>query len=257
MPAEWSLRSPKALFRERRQQSLLNDVHLTPSQKFGVLPQKEFVERTGGTVVLNLTGQDKMKHVEPDDFIVHLRSFQGGLERSLQVGKVSAAYTVIDPKEAANPGYYGWLLKSTAFIQEIRTTTNQLRDGQSIRWADFVKVQLPVPPYEDQCAIATYLDLETQQIDDLIAEQQGLIDMLRERRRAVLEASFAPGRPGARGVKLRRVLQKIKRPARQGLGVITAYRDGVVTLRSKRRAEGYTESAFEQGYQEIQPGDLA
>lgn len=192
MPARWELRSPKALFGERRAPNLPEDVHLTPSQKFGVLPQSEYVERTGGSVVLNLTGQDKMKHVEENDFIIHLRSFQGGLERAHQAGKVSSAYTVIEPKSLADPGYYGWMLKSSAFIQELQTTTNQLRDGQSIRWADFIKVPLPTPPLDEQQAIADYLDRETKRIDELITEQRGLIEALRERRRAVIDAEVLP-----------------------------------------------------------------
>lgn len=190
-PARWKLRSPKALFDERRAPNLPEDVHLTPSQKFGVLPQSEYIERTGGSVVLNLTGQNSMKHVEPDDFIIHLRSFQGGLERARQPGKVSTAYTVVAPRREAHPGFFGWLLKSSAFIQELQTTTNQLRDGQSIRWTDFVKVSLPAPPLDEQQAIADYLDRETQRIDELIAEQRGLIETLRERRVAVIRAGVS------------------------------------------------------------------
>lgn len=143
------------------------------------------MELTGGSVVLNLTGQNTMKHVEPDDFIIHLRSFQGGLEHARQPGKVSTAYTVIKPKNAINAKFFRWLLKSSAFIQELQTTTNQLRDGQSIRWSDLVKVPLPTPPLGEQRAIAAYLDRETQKIDELITEQRGLIETLRERRLAV------------------------------------------------------------------------
>lgn len=189
MPARWELRSPKALFRERRTPNLPEDVHLTPSQKYGVLPQLEYIERTGGSVVLNLAGQDKMKHVETNDFIIHLRSFQGGLERARRAGKVSSAYTVIEPKPLAAPGYYGWMLKSSAFIQELQTTTNQLRDGQSIRWTDFIKVPLPTPPLHEQQSIAAYLDREAQRIDELIEEQRGLIETLRERQQAAIESS--------------------------------------------------------------------
>lgn len=204
MPSRWELCSPKALFEERRAPNLPDDVHLTPSQKYGVLPQVEYIERTGGSVVLNLTGQNAMKHVEPDDFIIHLRSFQGGLERARQAGKVSAAYTVVKPRASANPGFYRWLLKSRAFVQELQTTTNQLRDGQSIRWTDFVKVPLPAPAADEQRAIAEYLDRETQKIDELIAEQRSLIETLRERRRVVIDDVFLRRATGSR--RLRRLL---------------------------------------------------
>jgi len=193
MPSRWELRSPKSLFEERRTPNLPDDVHLTPSQKYGVLPQSEYIELTGGSVVLNLTGQNTMKHVEPDDFIIHLRSFQGGLEHARQPGKVSTAYTVIKLKNSTNPGFFRWLLKSSAFIQELQTTTNQLRDGQSIRWSDFVKVPLPTPPLDEQRAITDYLDRETQKIDELINEQRGLNKTLRERRRSLVTRAVTLG----------------------------------------------------------------
>ncbi|WP_405660047.1 restriction endonuclease subunit S [Streptomyces sp. NBC_00079] len=62
--------------------------------------------------------------------------------------------------------------------------------------------------------------------------------------------------PDWRETTVRRVLRLLDRPARSGLGVITAYRDGTVTLRSNRREDGYTFSDTENGYQEIRPGDL-
>lgn len=61
---------------------------------------------------------------------------------------------------------------------------------------------------------------------------------------------------GWRRTTVRRVLRPLDRPAQPGLGVITAYRDGVVTLRSNRREDGYTFSDSENGYQEIRPGDV-
>ncbi|KAF0966416.1 restriction endonuclease subunit S [Rhodococcus sp. T7] len=62
--------------------------------------------------------------------------------------------------------------------------------------------------------------------------------------------------PEWRETTVRRVLRPLNRPAQADLGVITAYRDGAVTLRSNRREDGYTFSDTENGYQEILPGDL-
>ncbi len=146
------------------------------------MPQSEYMALTGGRVVLNLTGADKMKHVEPGDVISHLRSFQGGLETSAVRGKVSQAYTVVSPRPGIHSGYFRHLFKSDRYIQALRVTTNQLRDGQSIRLNELRKVPLPLPPYAEQVAIADYLDRETAQIDALIEKQHALIDRLRERR---------------------------------------------------------------------------
>lgn len=189
IPETWSVVPAKAIFSERSVRNLPDDVHLTPSQVLGVLPQSEYMERTGNSVVMNLEGKDNMKHVEPDDFIIHLRSFQGGLERSTYAGKVSAAYTVLTPNARALPDYYRWLLKSAAYVQELRTTTNQLRDGQAIRFADFAKVRLPLPPLVDQGIIARFLESEVSRIDDLIAEANAIVDVLKERKDALISAA--------------------------------------------------------------------
>lgn len=193
LPDGWALVPSKAAFAERREPNRPTDVHLTPSQIHGVLPQSEYMARTGNSVVQNLQGQDDMKHVEPDDFVIHLRSFQGGIERSTYSGKVSTAYTVLAPKRRVVPGYFRWLLKSDGYIQELRTTTNQLRDGQSIKFGDFAKVRLPLPPQPEQRAIVDYLDRETARIDTLIEEQQRLIVMLRERREATVRFVLLSG----------------------------------------------------------------
>lgn len=264
MPPTWELCSPKALFEERRTPNLPGDVHLTPSQKYGVLPQAEYMERTGGAVVLNLTGQNSMKHVEPDDFIIHLRSFQGGLERARQAGKVSTAYTVVKPRVAANPGFYRWLLKSSGFIQELQTTTNQLRDGQSIRWTDFVKVRLPVPPLGEQRAIADYLDRETQKIDELIDEQRGLIETLKERRRSVVSKTLDGT---TNSVKLKYILSR-GRPLTYGIvqagppvdegvpyiGPSDIVNHQVVGLRELRKTSPMVEMAYKRS--RVQRGDV-
>jgi type I restriction enzyme, S subunit len=103
--------------------------------------------------------------------------------------------------------------------------------------------------------VCDYLDRETARIDTLIEEQQRLIEMLRERQDAEVDALL--GAPSeARHTTVKRVLRPLSRPAVPGLGVVTAFRDGVVTLRSNRREDGYTFSNTESGYQEISPGDL-
>ncbi|MFN8106664.1 MAG: hypothetical protein U0R21_02625 [Nocardioidaceae bacterium] len=89
----------------------------------------------------------------------------------------------------------------------MRTTTNQLRDGQSIRYSDFAKIPLPLPPLVLQRAIANYLDHETARIDELIAEQQRLIDLLHERRSAVVAEALG-ARVGA-GERLKWLIAEV------------------------------------------------
>jgi len=193
VPSDWQILPAKAVLSERKERSASADTHLTPSQTHGVLPQVEYMERTGNKVVLNLTGADAMRHVEPDDFISHLRSFQGGFEHSRQSGKVSAAYTVLTPRPAADPEYLRYLFKSSKYVQALQTTTDQLRDGQSIRFGQVALIPLPLPSLEEQRAISLYLDQETAEIDAFIADQEELIRLLTERRAATISHAVTKG----------------------------------------------------------------
>ena len=186
VPADWGVVRAKSVLKERKTKSGPTDVHLTPSQTYGVLPQAEYMERTGNKVVLNLTGADDMRHVEPNDFISHLRSFQGGLEYSPLRGKVSAAYTVLEPLSGVAPAYFRYLFKSSRYIQALQTTTDQLRDGQSIRFAQLGLLPLPLPELDIQHKVASFLDRETAEIDAFIADQEELIGLLAERRAATI-----------------------------------------------------------------------
>lgn len=193
VPDTWNIVPANGLFTERKQRNEPEDVHLTPSQKYGVLPQAEYMQITGSKVVLNLTGADNMRHVEPGDFISHLRSFQGGLEYSEIQGKVSAAYTVITRRTEISGAYYKYLFKSAQYVQALQTTTDQLRDGQSIRMSQFKQIPLPQPPLDEQQAIADYLDRETAQIDAFIAKNEELIATLKERKKSVTANAVTHG----------------------------------------------------------------
>lgn len=172
LPPQWQAVRPSVIFQERREASAGDDEHLTPSQHHGVLTQADYMRRTGTKVVLNLTAPDNMKHVEPDDFIAHLRSFQGGLEKSNLRGKVSTAYTVIKPRAAAEPNFFRWVLKSPAFIGELAASCEQLRDGQSVKFSDFARILLPLPPQEEQRRIADFLDDRVARIDNIISARR-------------------------------------------------------------------------------------
>ena len=186
IPGDWPVVPARALFGERKQKSRATDVHLTPSQKYGVLPQAEYMKITGSKVVLNLSGADNMRHVEAGDYVSHLRSFQGGLEFAGVPGKVSAAYTVLRPKVPLEPRFFKYLFKSDLYVQALQTTTDQLRDGQSIRFGQFTLIPLPYPGFEEQRAIADYLDRETAQIDAFVAKNEELIALLTERRASAI-----------------------------------------------------------------------
>lgn len=124
-----------------------------------------------------------------------------------------------------------------------------------IRSTDLNKVTIPCPPLDEQRAIADYLDQETARIDALVAKQEEFIGLLRERQEALSDTEFQRAE-GTRGGVVRQTLVRMDRTPLQGSGVVTAYRDGVVTLRANRRTDGYTFSAAEADYQGVVPGDI-
>lgn len=187
IPSHWPVMPSKRLFSNPRESSHPEDVQLTPSQKFGVLTQDDYMETSGSRVVISLSEVDTMKHVEPGDFISHLRSFQGGLEYSTLRGKISGAYTVLRPSRELHAEYFKYLFKSTMYVQALQTTTDQLRDGQSIKYAEFGLLPLPFPPIEEQRRISSFLDEELMKIDALVLKNTKLLALLTERRKTCIE----------------------------------------------------------------------
>ncbi len=177
-----------ALFRNRSKPCTEEDVQLTPSQTYGVVTQENYMELSGNRVVLNTMGASNMKRVRPGDFIIHLRSFQGGIELSRIAGKVSNAYTVLEPSPLVDIEYFRWLLKSDVFINGLSSLTDQLRDGQSISFGTFSKLAFPLPPLETQRRIADYLDRETGQIDETITRIDRVVELLEERHQAFVDS---------------------------------------------------------------------
>jgi type I restriction enzyme S subunit len=232
----------------------VDDVHLTPSQVHGVLPQQDYMKLTGNKVVLNLTGADNMKHVEPGDFVIHLRSFQGGIEHSSYRGKVSNAYTVFRPWREVEPRFFRWVLKSDGFIQELRTTTEQLRDGQSIKFEQFASVALPLPPLDEQRRIADFLDEQVQRIDRILAARRSQLLLTHEVRAGLLDARL-DSCSDAR-VPLRRVLAPRQELNHPRLQILSIYRDLGVVPRESRTDNANLMPTELSRYQRVVVGDL-
>jgi type I restriction enzyme S subunit len=196
--------------------------------------------------------------VEVGDFVVHgLDILRGSVGISDSAGAMSPVVSVCEPVGAVDVRYVAHVIRVQAATGYTKAMARGIREGGADfrRWGTLAELPIPVPPLEYQRRVCDYLDHETACIDTLIKEQQRLIEMLRERREA--EADALLGSPiGARHTTVKRVLRPLSRPAGPGFGVVTAFRDGVVTLRSNRREDGYTFSNTEHGYQEIRPGDL-
>lgn len=193
IPSHWKVVQSRRLFSERNQKAMAGDQQLTVSQKYGLISQSAFMELEGRRVVQVLKGHDILKHSEAGDFVMSMRSFQGGLEHSSISGAVSSAYVPLRPVKWTHTGYFRYLFKSSAYIQELQSTSDLVRDGQALRFENFSKVALPVVPVEEQARIASYLDRNTFRIDALISKKIRFIELLREKRQASITHAVTKG----------------------------------------------------------------
>ena len=128
------------------------------------------------------------KRVLPGDFVVHLRSFQGGFAHSQYEGITSPAYTVFRAKEPTSHSDRFWKhwFMSEHFIAGLSTVTYGIRDGRSISVDEFMNTFLAFPAVEEQAAISRLLDY----LDDLITLHQRKLELLQNIKKSLLDKMF-------------------------------------------------------------------
>lgn len=176
IPEHWKTRKIKFLFKERSQKGFPNEPILCATQKYGVIPQNMYENRV---VVVN-KGLEGLKLVKKGDFVISLRSFQGGIEYAHYQGIISAAYTVLIPSKDINSQYIKFLFKSAPFIGLLQTCVTGIREGQNINYDVLRKNQIMLPPLDEQQAIVDYIEARLTKIDNYIADLQAEIDYLKE-----------------------------------------------------------------------------
>lgn len=191
IPAHWQVVPPTALFTESKERARDDDQLLSSTQKYGVIPLAQFEEMEQRQVTLAVTKLEMRKHVEVGDFVISMRSMDGGLERAHARGCVRSSYSVLRAGSNIERRFYGSLLKSSLYIQALRQTANFIRDGQDMNFGHFRKVRLPKLDIQEQSAIADYIEAKTTRIDSLVTLTERSIDLLRERRAALITAAVA------------------------------------------------------------------
>lgn len=193
VPADWQVIPSKFYFTERQEKAELADKQLTASQKFGIVFQEDYMAENGRVMVV-IKNPEILKKVRPKDFVISMRSFQGGLELSNLEGCISSAYVMLKPNlELVDTEYYKYLFKSPRYIQALQSTSTLIRDGQALRFNNFSQVKLVLPPKEEQTKIVSFLDSETSRIDNLIAKQEKLIKLLEEHRKSIISHAVTKG----------------------------------------------------------------
>ena len=128
------------------------------------------------------------KRVLPGQFVIHLRSFQGGFAHSAIEGITSPAYTVFgfSEPEKHDSEYWKYVFTSKAFIRRLETVTYGIRDGRSISYDEFLTLSFVYPSKAEQTAIARHLD----KLSTLLTLHQRKLDKLQTIKKALLEKMF-------------------------------------------------------------------
>lgn len=189
IPSHWKVRKMKYTFIERSEKNHPYEEPLCATQSKGVIPQSLY---EGRVVVVN-KGFEGLKLVKIGDFVISLRSFQGGIEYAYYQGIISAAYTVLQPKDSYMSPFFKYLFKSHDYIQLLQTCVTGIREGQNINYPLLSKKAIPLPPLAEQHSIVTYLDTKCSMLDTLLSNKEKEISLLQEMKQRVIADAVTRG----------------------------------------------------------------
>ena len=189
VPAHWDQRRMKVLFRERVQKNFPDEPLLAATQSKGVVRKEDYGSRTvTATKDLHL-----LKLVEVGDFVISLRSFEGGIEIARSRGIISPAYTVLNPQLSVGREYYSRFFKSPDFIHALTLFVTGIREGQNIDYERLSRAYMPLPPESEQAAIGRFLNWANGRLDRAIRAKRKVIALLNEQKQAIIHRAVTRG----------------------------------------------------------------
>ena len=173
---------------------------LTIIQGKGTLPR----EQAGRNIHYDDASLSNYKKVEQGDFIIHLRSFEGGLEMANEAGIVSPAYTILRCKRPHSSLFYDAYFHTDEFINHnLSKSVEGIRDGRQISYEAFKWLGIPYCEPTEQEKISSLFSV----LNERIAKQRDLVESLKKYKRGVFEAIFSQ--------KLRLVPTELQKPWKQ------------------------------------------
>lgn len=181
---EWTIKRADEIFKSVSEKNRASLPVLSASQVDGMVLRDEI----GIDIKYDEAALNNYKVVKPGQFVIHLRSFQGGFALSKLEGITSPAYTIIDFIDKKNniPDFWNSVLTSRDFIKRLETVTYGIRDGKSISFKDFSSLKFAYPELEEQQAIASYFS----SLDQLITSYQEKITQLETLKKKFLQDMF-------------------------------------------------------------------
>jgi type I restriction enzyme S subunit len=189
IPSHWKQRKVKYLFDERVEKGYPDEALLAATQTKGVVPKHMYENRT----VVAQKDLHLLKLVKKGDFVISLRSFQGGIEYAYYQGIISPAYTIMIPKNEIAPGYFKHIGKSRSFIELLKLCVTGIREGQNIDYNELKNSIIPLPPKEEQDQIAKFLDNRLSKINRFIKAKKKQIELLKELKQAIINQVVTKG----------------------------------------------------------------
>ena len=181
---EWEVKRADEIFKSVSEKNRASLPVLSASQIDGMVLRDEI----GIDIKYDEATLNNYKVVKPGQFVIYLRSFQGGFALSKLEGITSPAYTIIDFIDKANnlPDFWNSILTSRDFIKRLETVTYGIRDGKSISFKDFSSLKFVFPEFEEQQAIGSYFS----NLDNLINSHQEKITQLETLKKKLLQDMF-------------------------------------------------------------------
>lgn len=190
IPAHWKILPGRALFTENKEKNDGGE-HQVLSLSYGSIIIKKNVNE--GLIPENYSSY---QYIRPGYIIVRCTDLQNdkvSLRTSISEyeGIITGAYLGLIPKPICRSKFIHYLLRAWDCSKELYRYGSGLR--QSLSWNDFKYLLLPIPTPEEQDAIVAYLDAATAKIDEAIAQQQRMIDLLNERKRIIIHSAVTKG----------------------------------------------------------------
>ncbi|MFN7404196.1 MAG: restriction endonuclease subunit S [Armatimonadota bacterium] len=134
-----------------------------------------------------------LKLVEPGDYVISLRSFQGGIEYAHKRGIISPAYTILKPGPDVRRGFFEHYFKSAPFVGAMSLFVTGIREGQNIDYVRLSRAYMPVPPLEEQDQIGRFVRHLDSKVNRLIKAKRRLIELLNEQKQAIIHHTVTRG----------------------------------------------------------------
>ena len=179
---DWEQRKLGDVFKEYSEKNHTELSALTIIQGGGTVKRED----SDRNLMYDTSNLSNYKMVRKDDFIVHLRSFEGGLEKSSLDGIISPAYHTFHSDMADSRFYYPYF-RSYEFIKhKLVSHVYGIRDGRSIDIDGMKTIEIPYTSIEEQRKIGDYLDC----LDHLITLHQRQCDELKKMKKYMLQNMF-------------------------------------------------------------------